>query len=241
MSTSLHERLQLDLHGRLAADAFFSDIEVSLVRPRARLGFAQIYELIDSLLGGIKKKAGKAGASAQVLMPASDQLDPNVGGPRLDVLLTVRIQELVVINMGPSGTLKTAEEIAERVIQLGHHFIPAGGNMLLFADMVPTDAFDPKVTIDVTFRVQSGLVSLPKVARPVIAPATGAAPQSVTLTCATPGAAIYYTTDGSYPSSANETATLYTAPFTQATAATIRAAASLANYQQSDVTTATLT
>lgn len=239
--SSLHQRLQLDLFGRLSADAYFSDLEVSLVRPRDKLGFTQIYELIDQILGGIRKKAGKAGASVQVLMPASDQLDPNVGGPRLDTLIIVRIQEMVVINMGPVGTLKTAEDIAERVIQLGHHFIPAGGNVLVFSDMMPTDAFDPKVTIDVSFAVKTGLVSLAKVARPVIAPASGAAPQEITITCATVGAAIYYTTDGSYPSSANATATLYAAPFTQATAATIRAAAQLTNFQQSDIATVTLT
>lgn len=52
------------------------------------------------------------------------------------------------------------------------------------------------------------------VARPVIAPLGGAYVTSVevSLRCATSGATIYYTTDGSIPSPTNGTE--YTAPFT---------------------------
>jgi hypothetical protein len=51
---------------------------------------------------------------------------------------------------------------------------------------------------------------------------------------------IWYTTDGSYPSSANAAAIQYSAPFAQATAATIRAAAEKVNLQQSNVRELTL-
>ncbi|HTJ77942.1 MAG TPA: chitobiase/beta-hexosaminidase C-terminal domain-containing protein [Rariglobus sp.] len=236
--SSLHERLQLDLYTRYLSDSFFADIEVSLIRPRAKAGFAQIYEQIEQVLGGIKKKAGKAGASVQVLMPASDQLDPNVPGPRLDVLLTVRIQEIVPINLGPVGTGKTAEEIAEHCIQLGHQFTPFGGNILLFSSMVPTDAFDPRVTVDVSFSVKSGLQPVPKVARPAI---TAGGSLAFTLSCATAGAAIYYTTDGTYPGSGNTTATLYTGAVTLEAAATVRAAAQKDGLLPSDVVQLSIT
>jgi hypothetical protein len=57
----------------------------------------------------------------------------------------------------------------------------------------------------------------------------------VTLACATAGAAIYYTVDGTYPSSKASNGTLYTAPFTAPSGSTVRAAAELSGYQQSQV------
>ncbi len=67
--------------------------------------------------------------------------------------------------------------------------------------------------------------SLGFVAEPVISVAHGffTAPFPVTITNATPGATIRYTTDGSLPTETN--GTLYTAPITISTTATLRAAA----------------
>lgn len=57
-------------------------------------------------------------------------------------------------------------------------------------------------------------------------PTVTATPHTLALTCATSGAAIYYTTDGSYPAEANTHATLYTAPIALPAAGTmVRAAA----------------
>ena len=62
------------------------------------------------------------------------------------------------------------------------------------------------------------------VAKPVITPATDLyyEPQTVTITCATEGAVIRYTTDGSVPT---ETSTIYSAPFTVSTTTPVRARA----------------
>jgi Legume lectin domain/Chitobiase/beta-hexosaminidase C-terminal domain len=60
--------------------------------------------------------------------------------------------------------------------------------------------------------------------------------QSVTLSTATPSASIYYTLDGTIPTTASK---VYTSPITLTANTTIRAMASAANYVQSTITTAT--
>lgn len=60
------------------------------------------------------------------------------------------------------------------------------------------------------------------VADPVIEASDGQKPQTVTLTCATPGAQIYYTTDGSEPDASSN---LYTGPFEITATTTITARA----------------
>ncbi len=75
---------------------------------------------------------------------------------------------------------------------------------------------------------------------PVISPAGGTfnGSQQVTLTDTVSGATIYYTTDGSTPTTAS---TKYTAPFQLTTDTTVQAIASASGYLQSAVSTATYT
>jgi len=72
--------------------------------------------------------------------------------------------------------------------------------------------------------------------QPVFTAETEDPGQFLQLTCSTFGAAIYYTTDGSYPGAGNAAATLYTAPFALPEAGTvIRAAAYSEALNPSDV------
>ena len=84
--------------------------------------------------------------------------------------------------------------------------------------------------------------ALQTVATPTIAPAAGeyAAPVDVTIACATEGASIYYTTDGSEPT---ENSTLYTQGFTLSQNTTVKAIAvkSGSNMMPSGVATAAYT
>ena len=83
-------------------------------------------------------------------------------------------------------------------------------------------------------------LNLPAVTTPVISPNGGnfTAAQAVTITDPQAGASIYYTTDGSTPSSSS---TAYTAPFeiSAAGATTVKAIAVLTNYPNSAVASAT--
>jgi len=75
------------------------------------------------------------------------------------------------------------------------------------------------------------------VATPVFAPAGGTygAPQSVTITTATPGATIRYTSDGSPPTASS---TVYSTPIGVSTATNLRAIATLSGYADSAVASA---
>ncbi|MBO7491914.1 MAG: chitobiase/beta-hexosaminidase C-terminal domain-containing protein [Bacteroidales bacterium] len=75
---------------------------------------------------------------------------------------------------------------------------------------------------------------------PVITPNSGSylEPVTVSMTCATAGAEIRYTTDGTTPTS---TSTLYSAPFTVNTTTTVKAMAFFGSMTPSNVATATYT
>lgn len=88
--------------------------------------------------------------------------------------------------------------------------------------------------------VMSEAYTQAQAATPTISPAAGAKvlPFNVTLACATAGAAIYYTVDGSTP---DDTKTLYEAPFEVASALTVKAIAIAEGYTNSAVASAAYT
>jgi uncharacterized repeat protein (TIGR03803 family) len=83
-------------------------------------------------------------------------------------------------------------------------------------------------------------IQLPTAATPIFAPAVGSftSPQSVVLTDTTTGATIYYTTNGTTPTTAS---TRYTAAITVSSTETIKALAAAADYNNSAVASATYT
>jgi hypothetical protein len=75
---------------------------------------------------------------------------------------------------------------------------------------------------------------------PIISPATGTftSPQTVTITDGTTGSTIYYTLDGSQPTTAS---TQYTGSFVARTTATVKAIATAPNFAQSNTATSVIT
>ena len=86
-------------------------------------------------------------------------------------------------------------------------------------------------------RTSGGLRNVPpKLASPGCTQQNGL----LTMSCATAGAAIFYTLDGSLPLPRNPMAFLYTAPVTSVPGATLKARAFLAGYLNSEIAMATL-
>lgn len=220
---------QLDFHGRLLADAYFTDVEVLLESK------GLVEADVDQALGPLNEKGGKTGACVVVLMPTLTPESPDAPGPRFLVRLAVQVLEAPLINRATGGTGKSAAEIAEQVRRLCHHFAAGRGNVYTFAAQEPIAVQDGKVSYAVTFQRVGGDGLARKVATPTCSTSSATAPATVTLACATGGAAIHYTLDGSYPSPANPAALLYSTPVELAAAATVRAAATLANWAQSNV------
>ncbi|MFC5861455.1 chitobiase/beta-hexosaminidase C-terminal domain-containing protein [Acidicapsa dinghuensis] len=83
-------------------------------------------------------------------------------------------------------------------------------------------------------------INLPQAATPSFSPPAGTytSTQTVTITDAIPGAAIYYTTDGSMPTTAS---TLYSSALTVSATETINAIATASGYVNSSVASATYT
>lgn len=237
-------RTLLDLHARADADPYFADIGLYVMRPRLEANgevkesasFATIQQQVNNALACLLRKGGKGGAAVLFLMPAADADKPNVSGPQLKLTYTIRVQEDPIANFGPHGTRKTAEEIALHVLQLFHLVRLNGGNCLsadpdALTPIEPTRETAGLVTYNVRLTQLAPLAPPRQVAMPLIAVAEGL----VTLTCATGGARIFYTVDGSYPSAVNPAATLYAAPFAAPTSALLRAAAEVAGSPQSDI------
>jgi len=80
------------------------------------------------------------------------------------------------------------------------------------------------------------------VSRPLISPATGSypGPVSVTITCETPNATIYYTTTGNTPVVGTGFTRVYTAPFTILESTTIKAIAVSSDFENSTVATSVI-
>ena len=91
-----------------------------------------------------------------------------------------------------------------------------------------------------TIALSGNVTSMPTVATPVFSPAGGSypSPQNVTITCATSGATIRYTLDGTEPT---ESSTIYTTSLTINETTTIKAKAWKNGYQPSSIAEATYT
>lgn len=220
---------QADYAALYDADPFFSQIKVLAQ-------FKGVTENdIQVALSTLNERDGKIGAVLIVIMP---ELQPDTGqtpSPRYFVRIGLQvIAQPLLADDATSGVGLSAEQISERVRQIGQNRKFGRSNSFMFDGMEPLPVDEGKVSYGVYFRRAGGDAYVPRVATPALTsevavlPATG---WTVTMTVP-PGATGWYTTDGTLPTELNGTE--YTGPFNVPAAATVRASAVQTGFQQSE-------
>lgn len=229
---SVLELDQDDIVQRLATDPLFQSA-VPVLEQRKGITESDVQIAISTA----NSQSGVVGTVAIVLMPRLAGQDPNAPGPRYTTRYPIQVIDWPLVRrQGQGGSLLSAEFISDRLRQIIHGFNPGRGQSMYFDKMEPIAVDDNRVSYIVTFKKLGSDFPPVSCAAIGISPVTGTVgPVTCTLSCQTAGVAIYYTIDGTYPSSIGQTATLYTGPFTVAGGTTVRAAAELSGFQQSNV------
>jgi hypothetical protein len=215
--------LQEDIAFKLNAEGFFANINVQLERKElysSEVAVATLWETV---------KGGASGVGVMVLMP-----DVNVQAPD-GPLEFVCLQKLTVLEepninqTAGTGTQIFAEDIGAYVLQLLHEFGLAQ-NITLFAEgtaMVPNREYKDVRGVDLKLHYKFTPAQLNRSATcPISFVPIGENPgfDTCTITCATEGATIYYTLDGTMPVESNGAALVYSEPFSIASGTQVRAA-----------------
>jgi Fn3 domain-containing protein len=203
------EVLPQDVTDLLNESLYFVDVPVFFYRDD------QIASEINAALLGQKGKANKVGVAVIVNMPQFDVDSVETDGPQLVPILTIECVENPLLNFGDLGTQKTAEQIAEKVAErLQHHFGNYYHSALYPVEqgfITPSRENKGHVTYNVRFKCRIPLGGVARVDMPTMAfEPGGGGTVLVTLACSTPGAAIYYTEDESFP---KQVSTGYSGPF----------------------------
>ena len=179
---------------------------------------------------------GKNGCGCLVQMPKFENERPNVPGPLGYMELTVTAMESPELNMnGATGTRRSAEEVAARVLQLLQLYCVATIGTFFGGSLNSSEAPEGCIAYDVKMRMAYGHDVLAKTPTPAI---TGTH-TAVTIT-ASSGTA-YYTTDGeSFPGPDQVNSFEYSVPFAVAVGTVIRAAAYASGYTGSNVAESTI-
>jgi len=213
---SILASLQQEIADRLLADPFFATIPVLVEQPR---------DAAFELQAGV----ARAGIYAVVLVPQAAVNAPTAPGPIFDpVEIAVVIRENIPVATGPH-----ALEAAETALALLHLYRPVTINEVFSAAPHALQRMNEPGVVAYEMRVRTqacATYAVPQLDAPEIASAGTQSPQTVTLTASEPGAAVYYTLDGSQPAPRSPTSVLYTEPFAVEAPALLRTRAWLAGY-----------
>ncbi|HUS37372.1 MAG TPA: chitobiase/beta-hexosaminidase C-terminal domain-containing protein [Verrucomicrobiae bacterium] len=222
-------------------DKWFHDLQAELVAlPKSDEKLGQlpvIYERngdigqdVDKALGLLTGGTpGKLGACIILLQLQGGNSAKAARGGQMKAQPVYRVLEEPLLNDGANGFGIPALEICKRLIAVVALYYAEGlatALTTLDATLVPVVDEKASVAYEVQFEcTEARTARYEVVAMPTLSVKTGAAPQVITITCATAGADIYYTLDNSHPWEGNPSAVLYSAPVNVAAAGQLRARA----------------
>jgi hypothetical protein len=225
--------LQQQIADVLSATPFFANITVLTEAS------GDLINAMERSLGPVTSDGGKSGAFVLVMSPDANQNLGELFGPFFDEIeISIQVTTNINVAADPAiGIGVTDLDICENICNALSLFYPAAAN----APLVPqkptirlVDRGDTTTTRVCKFKTQGGIRTVPpQAATPAISETTG----TITLTCATAGAAMFYTLDGTNPMPLH--GTLYTAPFTPGAGLTLKVRAFLAGYLTSQTATTT--
>lgn len=203
MSETYLSDFQEEIVSRILADEYFSDVTVLYERKQ------DLENEIERALGTLKEKGSKIGVCVVVMSPEVSVNSSNIARPIMDLDISIRVLEDVVVNSSTNGTQKMSINIARRVLRVLYDYISTGVVKLLrpknpaisfVDDPIASLAYEVRFTTkeddrDIVDKVSCVSISLDA--------------GVLTLSTATSAASIYFTTDGSYPWVSNSEATLY--------------------------------
>ena len=235
---SLILSLTAEAAAALTANPYFANVDVLALNEK------DIQSRIDDALIKRKGVAVVLGTS-KLGQPSADVQ----GGGMLyfsDIVFHATVFENVPVNRATSGSGKFAPDVAETVAALLHWHKPANISECLICVQGPTLIPNPDnkelLVYDVVFKTQGGIAVSPIIS-------TAATPQfsvvsngngtsTVTITCSTPYAQVWVTTDGSFPAPIDSTNTPrapYTVPMVVPSGSLVQARTWIYGYIPSSV------
>lgn len=210
----LIDQLPLELAARLQADEYFSDIPVVVAEK------GNIRREMERMQAVVTAKSGKLGAAVIVLQIVADDAYDEISQGPMKLFPSFQVIENVELNTGASGTRKSARAIARRIVKVVKPLRLGGLTTEFTVDkpgIEPGTIKNPDgsnlVSYLVNFRtLEADSDSTEQVASPTLAQV---GPQ-MGISCATAGAAIWFTVDESFPADPaavpGSTAMLYSGP-----------------------------
>jgi hypothetical protein len=197
-------------------------------RPVVRTAIAHL------ALTGLLALAGCALPQGELLVTASPTLSP-AGGTFTSA------QTVTLADTTPSATIYYTTDGTTPTTASPIYTAPIViGQTELLSVIAQAPHHEASSVVAATFTIHLTSPVTPQAATPLLSPASGTftAAQTITLTDATPSASIFYTLDGSTPTT---TSNLYTAPLSLTASATVNAVAIAPGYAASPIGTATYT
>lgn len=198
-------QFQYDLAARLAADDRFQYVPVLQEAPRGTAGGELIFEsAVQAACKGEVLKGGKMGLCCLVFCAETKPLSNQNAGLQSELSITVRIIENTALNTGANGTGIAAEDLMLDAMLILQRFAPCKGRCVTVGsggkvalkdepDLWAWE-FDVMMTASAAARAACALPEI-----------TASGAFDLLVTCATSGAAIYYTINGDLPTPASGT------------------------------------